>query len=443
MARALQGFPCTLLVLLATAPAALAEPELIDRIVATVDHQVILWSELNHRLRFELEERGLAVHADPEELARLRQEVLEDMIDEQVLILKAQKDSVQIDESEVEELLNQQFRMAKSNLSEGEFRQMLERVGLAERQLKARYRREIRHRLLYRQLRARLASRQYVTHRDIEVFRQAHRDTLPPQVSLSHINLKVRPSDEVLTERRARLAEIQHRLEAGEDFAALARLYSEDPGTKEQGGDLGCFAAGTLVPEFEEAAFRLKPGEISPPVLTQYGYHLIWLREKREDVLCASHILLQARSAPQDKERLRARLEELRRRALNGEAFSQLARQYSDNAPTAAQGGLWGTFSRDQLPAFLQPYLKGMRLGEISEPFFLEDGGHLLKINDDQATIEALIRDQRTEESVRQTIAEYRQQIHIETRLAEDFLRHLHDAPGYLSEEHGADKTAQ
>ena len=424
--------------------AALGAPELIDRIVATVDNQTILWSELNYRLRFEAEQRGLSSFVEPGRLEALRRDVLEDMVDEQVLILKAQKDSVQIDPNEVEEMLVQQFQLAKSNMDDGEFERMLDRVGLSERQLKARYRKEIRHRLLSRQMRAVVAYRVHVSHRDVEAFRQAHRDTLPTQISLSHILLQIKPSDEVLGEKLARIGELQALLAAGGDFAEVARAHSEDPGSAAHGGDLGCFSAGTMVPEFEEAAFALKPGETSEPVLSPYGYHLIKLREKREDALCANHILVLARTGEGDKDATRDELLDLRRRARAGEEFSQLARQHSDNPQTAMQGGLWGSFPREQIPEFLQPYLRGLRLGEISEPFFLEEGGHIIRINDDQAALEGLIRESRTEEAMRELIEEYRQQIHIETRLDEDDLRRPgDDATGYLSEEHGAGQAAQ
>ena len=265
---------------LCIAPRARALPELLDRIVAIVDNHSILWSELNYRLRFEAEQRGLSVFVESEQIKTLRREILEAMIDEQVLVLKAKQDSIQIDPSEVEEMLGQQFHKAKSSMDDGEFEQMLERVGLSERQLKARYRKEIRHRLLSRQMRAFVSYRVHVSHRDVEEFRVVHQDTLPSQISLSHILIEVQPSDEVLKEKRARIEEIQALLAAGGDFATIARAHSEDPGSASLGGDLGCFSPSTLVPEFEEAAFTLKPGQTSEPVLSPYGYHLIQVREK-------------------------------------------------------------------------------------------------------------------------------------------------------------------
>ncbi len=412
--------------------------ELIDRIVASVDNHIILWSELNYRLRFEMDERDLTVYSPPDSIEALRMQVLDDMVDEQVLILKAQRDSLQIDPAEVEEMLVQQFRMARSNMSDSEFEEMLERVGLTERQLKQRYRKEIRHRLLYRQMRNVVSFRQHITHREVEAFRQVLGDTLPLQISLSHIRVKIRPSDDILAEKRTRASEVEQRLRDGADFAALAREVSEDPGSASNGGDLGCFGAGTLVPEFEEVAFQLKQGEISAPVLSPYGYHVIRLNEKREDAICASHILVLAKTVDGDKERAAERLRELRRRTDDGEDFAALARAHSDDPNSAMQGGLWGTFPRDQIPVFLKPYIDGLKLGQVSEPFFLQGEGFLFKINDDQATLESLIRETRTERAMRELIRDYRQQIHIETRLDGDYLREPdHDATGYIPQEYG------
>lgn len=438
---------CLLFLFISTFCAAvplMTSPELIDRIVAVIDNQVILWSELNYRLRFELEQQSYATYANPDSLAALRDKTLDAMIDEQVLVLKAQKDSVQIDASEVEELLNEQFRMVKSSMADAEFTEMLERVGLTERQLKYRYRKEIRHRLLYRQMRAQVSYRLHFTRRDLETFRQEYQEVLPAQISVSHINLKVHPAEELLAERRVAVEEIQQKIAAGEDFADLAKRYSEDLGSADQGGDLGCFGSGQLMPEFEEAAFALNPGEISEPVLTKYGYHLIQLHEKREDALCASHILVMARTSEADQVRTRKRLEELRQRALAGEDFAQLARVHSDNPNTAMRGGLWDIFPKEQIPVFLQPHLGGLKLGEISEPFFLEDGGHILKINADQATLESLLREERTAATMQKLIEGYKKEIHIEKRLGDEFSRQpANDTSGYLSEEHRPDQTAQ
>ena len=137
---------CLVLFLLAGAVG--ASPELIDRIVAVVDDEVILWSELNFRLRFQLEQKGYSAYLDEENLVRLREEALDEMIDEQILLLKAQEDSIAIDESKVEEILSEQYNAIKNDMGTDGFKEMIKRAGLSERQLRNRYRKEIRHSLL-------------------------------------------------------------------------------------------------------------------------------------------------------------------------------------------------------------------------------------------------------------------------------------------------------
>ena len=406
-----------LFILSCRADAVGASPELIDRIVGVVDDEVILWSELNFRLRFQLEQRGYSPYLEEEKLAQLREEALDEMIDEQILLLKAQEDSIAIDEAKVEEILSEQYSAIKNDMGSDGFKEMLKRAGLSERQLRNRYRKEIRHSLLYQEMLRELAYRLHITHRDIDAYRHAHGDTLPVRISLSRIRIQSKPDEQLLQANRQRIREIQQKIAAGADFGDLARTYSEDPGTAAQGGDLGCFAAGRLVPEFEKAAFELKPGEVSAPVLTQYGYHLILLHEKREDELCASHILVRASTTRQDDRRVEIALNELRQRALSGEDFSQLAREHSDERRTAMRGGFWEIVPRDQLPPPLLAQIGHLKLGEISEPFFLEDGGYIIKINDDQSTLESLIREERLTKSMRQLIEEYRTEIHVEKRI--------------------------
>ena len=396
---------------------AFARPELLDRIVAVIDEEIILWSELNFRLRITAEQEGLSTFGESERLTALREEILESMIDEQVLLLKAERDSIAVDESRVDEILVEQYGAIKRDLGSEGFKTMLDRSGLTERQLRSRYRKEIRHSLLYQEMLRHLAFRLHITHKEIEAFRAHHADSLPERLSLSRIKIELKPDSTALQSQVGTVATIQKKLAAGESFASLARQYSEDPGTAAAGGNLGCFGTGQLVPPFEKAAFELKPGEISEPVLTRYGYHIIQLHEKREDALCASHILLRSSITERDRKRAKKRLLKLRQRALDGEDFSQLAREYSDEPQTAMRGGFWEVVPRDQLPPFLAPHVKNLKLGGISEPFFLEEGGFIVKINDDQSTLESLIREDRLSDSMRQTIDEFKTRIHVDKRL--------------------------
>jgi len=395
-------------------------PELLDRIVAVVDDEVILWSELNMRVLMEMQQAG--GYPTLAEIERRRGLTLDEMIDEQVLISKAKRDSIEIDNTEVEELLSDQLDHLKDSMTEGELEEMLERSGMSERQLKAKYRKQIRHQLLHHQMVRILASRQFVTRRDVDEYREAHRDSLPDQVSLSQIFLKIEAGEGVLTGAQERLEQARQQLDAGADFADVARELSEDPGTAGEGGDLGCYSPGTLVPEFERAAAELKPGQISDPVLTEYGYHLILVREIRESELCASHILALARTTEMDRQRAIDRLQELRQRAMEGEDFAELAREYSQDPLAAQHGGFWSVFKKEEIPPFLDPFVSHLRLGEITEPILMESGGHIIRVNDDQNTLEAFVRERLMVVRMRELIDTHKLEIHVENRLEEDFL---------------------
>jgi len=409
------GLLSILLLLPLAAPASVeARSQLIDRIVAVVDQEVVLWSELNMRLQVFLQASGYTFTPPEQELDRLREQMLDDMIDEQVLILKAKRDSLDIDHSRVEELLGQEVKKMKE-ASGDDYKGMLERIGFTERQLKTHLRKTIRDQLLMDQMQQVIAARVNVTRRDVEAFRQVHTDTLPSTFYVSLIFRKIKPDTSAVTQVLETVVAVEEKLGAGADFAELARQYSEDPGSREEGGYLDCFRTGDFVPEFERAAFALRPGEVSAPVRTEYGYHLILLHEKREDELCASHILVRTGTDDSDKEQVRAELEGLREQALAGEDFAELARQHSED-PSAELGGLWNIYDKNDIPPFLQPHLGPLELGGITQPFLLEDGGRLLKINDDQATIERMIRERRIPVALQAAITEFKQQIHLDRR---------------------------
>ena len=131
---------------------------------------------------------------------------------------------------------------------------------------------------------------------------------------------------------------------------------------------------------------------------------------------------MRARTTEADRERVRDRLEDLRRRALAGEDFAQLARDHSEDAQSARQGGLWQILDRAAIPDVLNPFIGHLGLGGVSEPVILDTGGHIFKINDDFATLEALVREERVAHRMEEVIAEYRQEIHVEERLDDEWL---------------------
>lgn len=122
------------------------------------------------------------------------------------------------------------------------------------------------------------------------------------------------PADSAATLESAR--QIYEELQAGADFAELALEHSRDPGSAQQGGDLGWFGRGDMTPAFDSAAFELEPGEISDPVLSSYGYHIIKLEERQEDRVRASHILIPVGLAGATEDQLLGSVDRFERIAL-------------------------------------------------------------------------------------------------------------------------------
>src|SRR5690606_23714623 len=117
---------------------------------------------------------------------------------------------------------------------------------------------------------------------------------------------------------------------AGEDFEQLARRFSEDPGTRERGGDLGFFREGDMVTEFSRTAFSLRPGQISPPVLTSFGYHIIKLERIRSAERQARHILIRPEISEEDSRRARALADSIIVQLRNGADIDSLIARYCD-----------------------------------------------------------------------------------------------------------------
>jgi peptidyl-prolyl cis-trans isomerase C len=153
-------------------------------------------------------------------------------------------------------------------------------------------------------LRREIEGKVKITDDEIETYYKGHKEefTNPESVKARHILLKVPEGadEKAWKEAESKAKDVKKKLENGEDFAELAKKYSDDPGSKTKGGDLGFFTKGRMVPEFESAAFSLKPGELSGPVKTNFGYHIIEVKEKKAaDTKALAEVQAQIRQALQ------------------------------------------------------------------------------------------------------------------------------------------------
>ncbi len=245
-------------------------------VAATVNEEPILWSEVDAEVaraatQFNVNLAGPDSEKQRAELSRL---VLDQLIDQRLILQAARKRGVQVSETAVSAEIE---RIKKNFGSEEEFQQALAQRNLTMDDV----RRLLRVNLTVRALLP-LVAKVEVPEAEVRKSFEERRAQFdqPEQARVSHILIRV---EDPKQEERARqtILLIQGKLAKGEKFADLARQYSQDPGSKERGGDLGFFGRGAMVKEFEQAAFSLQPGQVSGPVKTQFGYHLILLHERK------------------------------------------------------------------------------------------------------------------------------------------------------------------
>ncbi|RKY93008.1 parvulin peptidyl-prolyl isomerase [candidate division KSB1 bacterium] len=356
--------------------------QLLDGIAAIVGDEIILESEVAQYAATLALQMKLDIQNEPQKFNELQKNSLQNLIVQKILLTKAREDTIVVEDSQVEQVLEQQINQWIQQI--GSERKVEEYFGSSMNKIKRRVRKEIREHLMVEKLQQQKLQEVKITRQEVEQFYQTNRDSLPElkeSVEISHILLQVTPGAESKQQAREKIAGILERLRSGEDFAELARQYSEDPGSAAKGGELGFIQRGDFVKDFEEKAFALQPGQISDIVETQFGFHIIQMLERRGEKINVRHILIRTRPTKADEERTLKLLLAIRDSCLAGADFAEMAKRYSNDETTADKGGYLGWFEVEklQLPEF-KSVVKELKIGEISQPFRTRFGYHIVKL---------------------------------------------------------------
>jgi peptidyl-prolyl cis-trans isomerase SurA len=358
--------------------------QIFDGIAAIVGDDVVLMSDINALVTQYAFRNRIDIARQPELYQRLGEEFLQSLIDQKLLLIKADEDTVEADDDRVEQTLNQQIDyMIKQAGSESKLE---EYYSAPLYKIKNDLRKELSNQMRIGILQEKKFSEVNVSRQEVEKFYQTYRDSLPEiktSVDISHILMEVSPSEESVQQAFKKIKEIQAKLQNGESFSQLAKRYSEDPGSAANGGELGFVSRGTLVKEFEETAFALEEGEISEPVRTQFGFHIIQLIERQAERINARHILIQLQPTEEDEKLVIEKLKNIRQKILDGDSsFTDMALNYSDDPNVEKDRGNLGVFEEGgfQIKEF-ETAIRNLAEGEISEPFKTDFGYHIVRLN--------------------------------------------------------------
>ncbi len=405
-----------------------AQP-LIDKVVAQVDDKIILKSEIETFYLQELQNREVP--------ADFRCTILQELITQKIMLIQAAKDSVIVTEDEVDATLDNRIRYFQSMFGSAE--KMEEFYGKSTQEIKEEFRDDIYNLLLIQKMQGTVFGDITVSPSEVrEFYNSIDPDSLPlvnAEVELAQIVIVPKPNAEQKQIAKKKAEDLRARIIAGEDFCALADIYSGD---KTPCGDLGCSTRETFVTEFSAAAFKLKPGEISEVVETEFGYHIIKMESRQGDKACLKHILIIPPVTTMNLTNANKQLDSVRAQIIAGKIkFCSAAAKYSDDNETSATCGDMvnpqtgsATYEISELSPDDYYAIENLIPGEISQviPFTTADGKkavrivmlksqtvpHQMNLKDDYARLQAYALNQKQTDIISKWVEEKVKKVYLD-----------------------------
>lgn len=358
------------LIIILVTPVLLSQ-QVLDKIVAVVDNEIILKSELD----FQVNQLAYNRKIDPS-TPGLKDQVLNSMIEEKLAYAQANYDSIVVTDEEVNSRIDYQLDYLQRQYGS---REKIEQMyGMSVEKIRRELSDDVRKSLMIQKLQEKNFGMVDVSRKEVDDFYYKFRDSIgiiPEKVSISHLYRNPRKTESIKAKYRKIAEDLLDSLKAGADFAELAKKYSEDPGSAVQGGDLGFVKKGVFYPEFESAAFALNDNQISDVIESPVGFHIVQLLEKRGESVHTRHILIKIKSDEQADYDAIDFLNEMRDSVVrNVNTFKYYAKKFSEDTETAPFGGDLGVFYLNQLDKNMLDIVSKLKQGEISYPKRIEYG---------------------------------------------------------------------
>jgi len=353
----------------------------IDGIVAVIGKSIIMRSDLekhfnDYKTQFKTVEDPDMIYCS----------ILENLVFTKLMVNQAELDSIEVSDEEVDYRLNSRISYFLQQTG-GDVKYIENYFNKSMSEIKKEMREMMYEQALTEQVQSNITGSITVTPSEVQQFASKINPDSMPIVSTTYQFgeiVKIPPvSDEEIAEVQSRLNSYRERVLRGEKFGAIARLYSDDPGSASKGGDLGFVERGTLYPEFEAVAFNLKSGEISQVVKTQAGYHIIQMIERRGESIRVAHILIQPKPSTDEQVKAITYLDSVRKIIIDEKlTLEEAAKKYSEGS-TRLNGGMVVnpynnslSFDRQSLDDATFTTIGKLIPGEFSEcvPFVNDDG---------------------------------------------------------------------
>lgn len=419
--------PILLLISVIISAATYAQDNIIDQVVWVVGDEAILKSEVEEeRLNALMEHRDL--DGDPYCV------IPEQLAIQKLFLNQAEIDSIEVTESEVIARLDAQLNFMIQQIGSEE--KVEEYFNKTMTQIREKLRQNIHDGLTAQRMQQEIVGEIKVTPAEVRnFFNQLPYDSIPyipTNVEVQIITREPKVPQKEVDAVKAQLREFTDRINSGEtSFSTLALLYSEDPGSRMRGGELGFMGRGQLLPEFANVAFNLQdPNKVSKIVETEYGFHIIQLIEKRGDRINCRHILLRPHIPSEAIDSAMLTLDSIADNIRNAKyTFEQAALYLSDDKDTRLNNGLMpnpydntSKFEMQQLPQEIARVVDALKVGEISDPFTMvtdngmevcaivklktKSEGHKATISEDYQRLKDLVTQQMGEEKLKEWIKE-------------------------------------
>lgn len=365
------GVLILLVLLMISAGNAVAQEQVIDEVVAVVGANFILQSDI------EAQYLQYRMQGAIKDARATRCQILEDMLFQKLLLNQAELDSIEVTDDQIEQTMDARFRYYIQQFGSQEKLEQFYKKPLL--QIREEFRTLVKEQLMVDQVQQTLTKDIKVTPSEVRAFfNRIPKDSIPTlemEYEVGQIVKEPVISKDEMDATRARLKGLRDRILNGENFAALATLYSEDPGSSRKGGEVGLIGRGQLYPEYEAAAFGLKKGEISDIVKSKAGYHIIQLIERRGEMINTRHILLMPKISAEDLTKASALLDSIANLIKEKKmTFEEAALKFSDD-PGKINGGLMVNpasgntkFAANQLDPKIFFVIDKLSIGEISKP---------------------------------------------------------------------------